>query len=76
MNVEKLLELAHESSKLLMSKCTVKHDHAPVRLMTQQLLFLVVQTGLTNRDNRSDRYLYGEDQRVDAKIKITITLSW
>jgi hypothetical protein len=57
-----------------MSKRAVKHEHAPMRFTAQQLVFLTVRTGLTDRDNQSDRY--GEDQRVNATIQITITLSW
>jgi hypothetical protein len=53
---------------------TVKHEHAPVQLTTQRLAFQAVRTGLIDRDNWSDRY--GEDQRVDTRIKITTTLSW
>jgi hypothetical protein len=57
-----------------MLKCAVKHEHTLVWFTTQQLVLLALQTGLTDRDNRSD--LYGEDQRVGVKIMITITLSW
>jgi hypothetical protein len=55
-------------------KSAVKHEHALVRFTTQQLALLDMQTGLTGRDNRSNRH--GEDQRVGARIMITITLSW
>jgi hypothetical protein len=59
---------------VFMLKCAVKHEHTLVWFTTQQLVLLAMQTGLTDRDNRSD--LYGEDQRVGVKIMITITLSW
>jgi hypothetical protein len=42
--------------------------------MIQQLALLAMHIGLTGRDNQSDQY--GEDQRVDVRIMITITLSW
>jgi hypothetical protein len=45
-----------------------------MQFMIQELVLLVVHTGLIGRDNRSDRY--GEDQRVNARIMKTITLSW
>jgi hypothetical protein len=45
-----------------------------VRFTTQQLTLLDVQTDLTGRDYRFNRY--GEDQRVGARIMITITFSW
>jgi hypothetical protein len=49
-------------------------QHALVQFTTQQLALLVVQTSLTNTDNRFDRH--GEDQRVHVRIVITIMLSW
>jgi hypothetical protein len=49
-------------------------QHTLVQFTTQQLALLVVQTSLTDRDNRFDRH--GEDQRVHVRIVITITLSW
>jgi hypothetical protein len=47
-----------------MSKSIVKHEHALMRFTIQQLALLAVQTGLTDRDNRSD--WYGDDQRVQG----------
>jgi hypothetical protein len=61
-------------ARVLMPKHVIKYEHTLVRFTTQQLMLLVVRTGLIDRDNRSDRY--GEDQRVGARIMITITLSW
>jgi hypothetical protein len=55
-------------------KSVVKHEHILVRFTTEQLVLLPVQTSVTGRDNRSDRY--GEDQRVGVMIMITITFSW
>jgi hypothetical protein len=54
-------------------------DAAPLntnmrRFTAQQLAPVAVRTGLTGKDNRSDRY--GEDQMVGTRIKITIMLSW
>jgi hypothetical protein len=43
----------------LMQKCGVKHEHTLTRFMTQQLALLALQTRLTGRDKRSNRY--GED---------------
>jgi hypothetical protein len=57
-----------------MLKHVVKHEHALVRFTIQQLVLLVMKTDMTDRDNWSDRY--GEDQRVDVRIMITIMLSW
>jgi hypothetical protein len=54
-----------------MLKHAVKHEHALVWFTIQQLVLLVMKT---DRDNWSDRY--GEDQRVDVRIMITIMLSW
>jgi hypothetical protein len=53
-------------------------DAAPLntnmrRFTAQQLASVAVRTGLTGKDNRSDRY--GEDQMVGTRIKITIMLS-
>jgi hypothetical protein len=59
---------------VLTLKHTVIHEHALVRFMIQQLALLAMHIGLTGRDNQSDQY--GEDQRVDVRIMITITLSW
>jgi hypothetical protein len=57
-----------------MLKHAVKHEHALVRFTIQQLVLLVMKTDMTDRDNWSNRY--GEDQRVDVRIMITIMLSW
>jgi hypothetical protein len=73
LNAYKVKALFEHTRILLKPKCAIKHEHAPMRLMTQQLVLLAVQTSLTDRDNRCDRY--GEDQRADARIKITIMLS-
>jgi chromosome segregation ATPase len=59
---------------VLTLKHTVKHEHTPVWLTTQQRALLAVWIGLTYRDNQSDQY--GEDQSFSARIMITITLSW
>jgi hypothetical protein len=59
---------------MLTLKHVIKHEHTLVRFTIQQLVLLAVQTGLTSRDNQPD--WYGEDQRVGARIMITITFSW
>jgi hypothetical protein len=69
-----MISPAESPKSVLTPKHTVKHEHALGWLMTQQLALLAMQIGLTDRDNRSDRY--GEDQMVDARIKITIMLLW
>jgi hypothetical protein len=59
---------------MLMPKRVVKHEHTHVWLTNQQLALLAMRIGPIDGDNQSNQY--DEDQRVDARIKITITLSW